>query len=352
MRHLTIATLPGEIGAQPDNDHYNRSRMDQRALGSQGLIVSAIGLGCMGMSDFYGADASTEPESIATIQQALDRGVTLLDTGDFYGMGHNEMLIGRAIQGRRDQAILSVKFGALRDHRGAFLGFDARPAFVHTSLAYTLRRLGVDHVDLYYPSRIDPNVPIEDTIGAVGDLIRQGKVRFAGLSEASAASVRRAHATHPISALQIEYSLWSRDPEDEVLPALRELGIGLVAYGALSRGLFGGLMSATPDDPRRNFPRFQGENLAANLKLMEKLSEFATEHGVTPSQLALAWVLSQGNDIVPIIGTRRRAHLDENLAAASLRLSPDDLDRIQRAIPRGAVAGERYPAPMMHTLNR
>jgi aryl-alcohol dehydrogenase-like predicted oxidoreductase len=326
--------------------------MDQRKLGSQGLAVSAIGLGCMGMSDFYGADASTEPESIATIQRALDLGVTLLDTGDFYGMGHNEMLIGRAIHGRRDQAILSVKFGALRDHKGAFLGVDGRPAFVHTSLAYTLRRLGVDYVDLYYPSRVDPNVPIEETIGAIGDLIRQGKVRFAGLSEASAASVRRAHAAHPISALQIEYSLWSRDPEDEVLPTLRELGVGLVAYGALSRGLFGGSIASTPRDGRGHFPRFQGENLAANLKLMAKLNQLAAEKSVSPSQLALAWVLAQGRDFVPIIGTRRRTHLDENLAAADLQLTPLDLERIQQAIPRGAVAGDRYPPPIMHTLNR
>ncbi|MBZ5609726.1 MAG: aldo/keto reductase [Acidobacteriia bacterium] len=326
--------------------------MEQRRLGSQGLAVSAIGLGCMGMSDFYGADASTEPESIATIQRALDLGVTLLDTGDFYGMGHNEMLIRQAIQGRREQAILSVKFGALRDHRGAFLGFDGRPAYVHTSLAYTLRRLGVDYVDLYYPSRVDPNVPIEETIGAIGDLIRQGKVRFAGLSEASAATVRRAHAAHPISALQIEYSLWSRDPEDEVLPALRELGIGLVAYGALSRGLFGGLMAATPADRRRDFPRFQGENLEVNLKLMEKLRQLSAEKNVTPSQLALAWVLAKGRDIVPIIGTRRRTHLEENLTALDVELSAGDLDGIEREIPRGAVAGERYPAPIMPTLNR
>src|SRR5579872_3000267 len=326
--------------------------MEQRRLGSHGLAVSAIGLGCMGMSDFYGADRSTEPESIATIQRALELGVTLLDTGDFYGMGHNEMLIRQAIQGRRDQAILSVKFGALRDPNGAFLGFDGRPAFVKTSIAYSLRRLGVDYIDLYYPSRVDPNVPIEDTIGAVGDLIRQGKVRYAGLSEASAASVRRAHAAHPISALQIEYSIWSRDPEDDVIPTLRELGIGLVAYGALSRGLFGGSVTASPNDMRRHFPRFQGDNLTANLALMEKLKQLAAELNVTPSQLALAWVLAKGRDIVPIIGTRRREHLQENLAAADVQLSASDLDQIERQIPRGAVAGERYPAPIMSTLNR
>src|SRR5271165_78102 len=326
--------------------------MDQRQLGTQGLAVSAIGLGCMGMSDFYGADRSTEPESIATIQRALDCGVTLLDSGDFYGMGHNEMLIGRALQGRRDQAILSVKFGALRDPSGAFIGFDGRPAFVKTSLSYSLRRLGVDHIDLYYPARVDPNVPIEETIGAIGDLIKQGKVRYAGLSEASAATVRRAHAAHPISALQIEYALWSRDPEDAVIPTLRELGIGLVAYGALSRGLFSGAIGSTPKDGRAHFPRFQGENLAANLALLETLKQLAARKNVTPSQLALAWVLAQGRDIVPIIGTRRREHLDENLAAANQQLSAAELDEIHQAIPRGAVAGERYPAATMSTVNR
>ncbi|HMD48959.1 MAG TPA: aldo/keto reductase, partial [Bryobacteraceae bacterium] len=305
-----------------------------------------------GMSDFYGADRSTEPESIATIQRALDCGVTLLDSGDFYGMGHNEMLIGRALQGRRDQAILSVKFGALRDPSGAFIGFDGRPAFVKTSLSYSLRRLGVDHIDLYYPARVDPNVPIEETIGAIGDLIKQGKVRYAGLSEASAATVRRAHAAHPISALQIEYALWSRDPEDAVIPTLRELGIGLVAYGALSRGLFSGAIGSTPKDGRAHFPRFQGENLAANLALLETLKQLAARKNVTPSQLALAWVLAQGRDIVPIIGTRRREHLDENLAAANLQLSAAELDEIHQAIPRGAVAGERYPAATMSTVNR
>jgi len=326
--------------------------MEQRRLGSQGLAVSAIGLGCMGMSDFYGADRSTEAESIATIQRALERGVTLLDTGDFYGMGHNEMLIGRAIEGRRGQAVLSVKFGALRDPNGAFLGFDGRPAFVKTSIAYSLRRLGVDCIDLYYPSRVDPNVPIEDTIGAISDLIREGKVRYAGLSEASSVTILRAYAAHPISVLQIEYSIWSRDPEDDVIPTLRQLGIGLTAYGALSRGLFGGSIGATPNDARRNFPRVQGDNLKANLALMENLKRLAGERNVTPSQLALAWVLAKGRDIVPIIGTRRREHLDENLASAEMQISASDLDQIEREIPRGAVAGERYPAPIMSTLNR
>jgi len=330
--------------------------MNQRALGTAGLKVSAIGLGCMGMSDVYGTDSSADSESIATIQRALDLGVTLLDTGDFYGMGHNEMLIGRALRGRRDQALLSVKFGALRDHKGTFLGFDGRPAFVKTSFAYSVKRLGVDHIDLYYPSRVDPHVPIEETIGAIADLVREGKVRYAGLSEASAASVRRAAATHPISALQTEYSLWSRDAEDEVLPALRELGIGLVAYGALSRGLFGGSVRSAdqfgPDDIRKHFPRFQGGNFALNMELLSKLEQLAAARNVTPAQLSLAWVLAQGPDIVPVIGTRRRTHLDENLAAAAMALTPDDLAKIEREIPRGAVAGERYPAATMSTVNR
>ena len=266
--------------------------------------------------------------------------------------GAAEGVAGAATERRAFDLYFPAGGGGLRDPNGAFLGFDGRPAFVKTSIAYSLRRLGVDHIDLYYPSRVDPNVPIEDTIGAVGDLIRQGKVRYAGLSEASAASVRRAQAAHPISALQIEYSIWSRDPEDDVIPTLRELGIGLVAYGALSRGLFGGSVTAVPNDLRRNFPRFQGNNLTANLALMDKLKQLAAQRNVTPSQLALAWVLAKGPDIVPIIGTRRREHLQENLAAADLQLSAADLDQIERELPRGAVAGERYPAATMSTVNR
>src|SRR5450432_878540 len=319
----------------------------QRNLGSQGLVASALGLGCMGMSDFYAVDAGSEAESIATIQRALDLGITLLDTGDFYGMGHNEMLIREAIRGRRQQVILSVKFGALRDHKGVFLGFDGRPAFVKTSLAYTLQRLGVDYVDFYFPSRIDTSVPIEDTVGAMSDMVREGKLRYIGLSEAGAATIRRAHAVHPLTALETEYSLWSRDVEDEILPALRELGIGMLAYGALSRGLFGGGMASSaqlsPRDFRHQIPRFQGVHFAANLKLMETFRGVATEKGVTPSQLAIAWVLSRGPDMVPLIGTRSRQHLDENLQAAEIHLSDDDLQNIEAAVPRGAVAGERYP---------
>jgi aryl-alcohol dehydrogenase-like predicted oxidoreductase len=330
--------------------------MEQRKLGSQGLVVSALGLGCMGMSDIYGrVDAASEQESIATIQRALGLGITLLDTGDFYGMGHNEMLIGQALRGRREQAVLSVKFGALRDPNGMFIGFDGRPAFVKNSLAYSLRRLGVDYIDLYFPSRVDPNVPIEETVGAIADMVREGKVRYVGLSEASAATVRRAHAVHPITALEIEYSLWTRDIEAEVLPALREMGIGVLAYGALSRGLMSGRITGVDQlsahDFRRHIPRFQGENLTSNLKLAGKLKELAAARGLTASQLAIAWVLAQGPDIVPLIGTKRRTYLEENVAAAGVHLSPDDLARVGRAIPRGAAAGQRYPAAHMASLN-
>jgi aryl-alcohol dehydrogenase-like predicted oxidoreductase len=331
--------------------------METRKLGSQGLAVPAIGLGCMGMSDFYsGNDPSSERESIATIQEALDRGVTLLDTGDFYGMGNNELLIREAIRGRRDQAVLSVKFGALRNHDGAFIGYDARPEFVKTSLAYSLRRLNVDYIDFYFPARVDPKTPIEDTVGAIGDLIREGKVRYAGLSEASGATVRKAHAAHPISALETEYSLWTRDIEDETLPILRELGIGVLAYGALSRGLLTGNIADSnqlgPRDFRSHIPRFQGNNLAANLKLVDRLKQIAAEKNITPSQLAIAWVLAQGLDIVPVVGAKRRKHLQENLASADVQLSRDDLRRIEDAIPRGAVSGDRYPAAAMAALNQ
>jgi len=330
--------------------------MESRALGLQGLVSSAVGLGCMGMSDFYAMDGASEAESIATIQSALDRGVTLLDTGDFYGMGHNELLIREAIRGRRDQVVLSVKFGALRDPNGVFLGFDGRPAFVKTSLAYTLKRLGVDHVDFYFPSRVDPAVPIEDTVGAMSDLVREGKLRYLGLSEAGAATIRRAHAVHPLSALETEYSLWSRDIEDAILPTVRELGIGVLAYGALSRGLFSGAIGSVaqfgPRDFRNHIPRFQGDHFAANQKLMATFRALAGERNATPAQLAIAWVLAKGRDLVPLIGTRTRQHLDENLAAAAIELSDDDLRRIEAAIPRGAVAGERYPVAHMPMLGR
>jgi aryl-alcohol dehydrogenase-like predicted oxidoreductase len=329
--------------------------MEQRILGSQGLTSSLIALGCMSMSDTEGRTPEGEQESIETIRRGIDSGVNLLDTGDFYGMGHNELLIGQAIRGRRDQIQLSVKFGALRDHKGAFIGFDGRPSFVKSSLAYTLQRLGTDRVDFYFPARVDPTVPIEDTIGAVADLIREGKVLYAGLSEASVSSICRAHAVHPISAVEIEYSLWSRDIEDTVLPAVRELGIGILAYSALSRGLLTG--SITPENPvaphdfRAHFPRFQGRNLTTNLRLVEKLKSIAAAREATVPQIAIAWVLAQGIDIVPVVGTKRRQYLAENLAAADIRLTRDELKAIAKAIPRGAAAGERYPAPAMATLN-
>lgn len=306
------------------------------------------------MSDLYGA--ASEAESIATIHRALDLGINLLDTGDFYGMGHNEMLISKAIQGRRDQVILSVKFGALRNHDGTFLGFDGRPAFVKNSLAYSLRRLGVDYIDFYFPSRVAPNVPIEETVGAISDLVREGKVRYIGLSEASAATVRKAHKVHPITALQIEYSLWSREIEDEVLPTVRELGVGVMAYAVLSRGLMAGTIGnpaeLAANDMRRHMPRFQGENFRGNAMLVNRLAELAREKGVTVSQLAIAWVLAQGRDIVPVIGTRRRKYLEEDVAALNVPLSSQDLKRIEQVIPRNAVAGGRYPEAHMAMLNR
>ena len=315
----------------------------------------------MSMSEDPAArSAAAEQESIDTILLAMDSGVTLLDTGDFYGIGHNEMLIGRAIRGRRDQVQLSVKFGALRDHAGNFLGFNGRPEFVKSSLAYTLQRLGTDYVDFYFPARVDPHVPIEETVGAIADLIREGKVVYAGLSEASPATIRRAHAVQPISAVEIEYSLWSRDIEDDVLPTARELGIGILAYSALSRGLLTGTITVQnpveATDFRAHFPRFQGENLAANLRQVDHLRSIAVSRVVTVSQVAIAWVLqggeALGNDIVPVVGTKRRKYLTENLAAIDIQLTDEELYTIERAIPRGAAAGDRYPAPGMLSVNR
>jgi aryl-alcohol dehydrogenase-like predicted oxidoreductase len=327
--------------------------MQTRRLGIQEPAVSAIGLGCMGMSDFYGP--ADEAESIATIRAAMDTGITLLNTGDFYGMGHNELLLREAIKGRRDQVFLSVKFGALRDPAGAFVGFDARPAAIKNFLAYSLRRLGTEYIDLYQPARVDRSMPIEDIVGAIAELVRAGYVRHIGLSEASAVTVRRAHAVHPIAALEIEFSLVERGIEAEILPTVRELGIGLVAYGVLSRGLLSGrLRSAAdfrPGDHRAHLPRFEGDNLRRNLALVDALKAIAREKSVTLAQLAIAWVLAQGEDIVPIIGARRRAQLDEVLAAADLALSAADTARLEQAAPPGAVAGTRYPAAQMALLN-
>jgi aryl-alcohol dehydrogenase-like predicted oxidoreductase len=306
------------------------------------------------MSDLYGP--ADDAESIATIRAALDAGITLLDTGDYYGMGHNELLIRDAIRGRaRERVILSVKFGALRDVGGAWLGFDARPAAVKSFLAYSLRRLGTDYVDIYRPGRLDPAVPIEETVGAVADMIKAGWVRHIGLSEVGAETMRRAHAAHPISDLQIEYSLLSRDIEDEILPACRGLGIGLTAYGVLSRGLLSGHWSReralSNGDFRSHAPRFSGENLERNLALVEQLRAVATQRGATVAQVAIAWVLSRGSDVVPLVGARRRDALSESLGAVKLELTPDELQRIERSLPRGAAAGARYPAAVLARMD-
>jgi len=308
----------------------------------------------MGMSDLYGP--ADETESIATIHAALDAGINLLDTGDFYGMGHNEMLISRALEGRdRDAVLISVKFGAQRGPDSSWLGYDARPQAVKSSLAYTLRRLRTDHVDVYRPARLDPNVPIEETIGAIAEMVEAGYVRHIGLSEVGAETIRRAAAVHPIADLQIEYSLLSRSLEDEILPACRELGIAITAYGVLSRGLISGHWSPDRDLGRRDFrahsPRFQGENLERNLELVEALRGVASETGASVAQVAIAWVLSRGEDIVPLIGARRRERLHEALGALDVELSTDDLARIEEAVPPGAAAGERYGAPQMAMLD-
>jgi len=320
--------------------------MNHRRLGTTGPEVSAIGLGCMGMSDFYGP--ADRGESIATIYAALDAGITLLDTGDFYGMGHNEMLISEALAGRkRDSVVISAKFGALRDVAGNWLGYDARPLAVKNFLAYSLRRLGTDYIDIYRPSRLDSTVPIEDTVGAIADMVKAGYVRHIGLSEVGADAIRRASAVHPISDLQIEYSLISRGIEEEILPACRELGIGITAYGVLSRGLISGHWSKAREGERgfrANAPRFQGANLDANLALVEAIRGIAKGIGASVAQVAIAWVVSQGPDIVPLIGARRRDRLAEALGALNVKLSADDLTKLAEALPPGVAAGERYPA--------
>lgn len=327
--------------------------MQHRHLGQTGPSVSALGLGCMGMSGMYGpADRS---ESIATIHAALEAGITLLDTGDFYGMGHNEMLIGEALQGRsRDRALLSVKFGAMRDPTGAWLGYDARPQAVKSFLAYTLQRLRVDYIDIYRPARLDPNVPIEDTIGAIADMVKAGFVRHIGLSEVGPETIRRAASVHPICDLQIEYSLISRGIEESILPVCRELGIGITAYGVLSRGLISGHWSkgkASPGDFRAHSPRFQEGNVEKNLALVEALKRVADQKGVSVAQIAIAWVAAQGDDIVPLIGARRRDRLSEALGALDVTLTEEDLAAIEQAVPRDSAAGDRYAAPQMAMLD-
>jgi aryl-alcohol dehydrogenase-like predicted oxidoreductase len=326
--------------------------MEMRRLGVDGPLVSAVGLGCMGMSHAYGP--ADEGESVATIHEAIERGVTLLNTGDFYGMGHNELLIARAIEGRRDRVFLSVKFGALRGPDGTFNGFDGRPAAVKTFLAYSLKRLRTDYIDLYQPARVDPSVPIEDTVGAIAEMIQAGYVRHVGLSEASAATIRRARAVQPIAALETEYAVLTREIEAETLPTLRELGVATVAYGVLSRGLIGGPAQGYgfERDYRASIPRFQGTNLAANRKLVDALGEIAREKGATATQLAFAWVLAQGKDLIPLIGAKTRTRLDEALPALDLRLTAEDLARIDAAFPVGVVAGDRYDKHGMAMVNR
>jgi len=328
--------------------------MKLRTLGRHGLPVSAIGLGCMGMSDMYGA--TDRSESIATVHAALDAGITLLDTGDFYGMGHNEMLLGKALVGRpRDSYQLSVKFGAHRGPDGQWLGYDARPAAVKSALAYSLKRLRADYVDVYRPARLDPNVPIEDTVGAIADLIKAGYVRQLGLSEMGPQTIRRAHAVLPVADLQIEYSLISRGIEEAILPTCRELGISVTACGVLARGLISGhwskQRSVDPRDFRTHSPRFQGDNLEHNLALVELLRELAEVRGVSVAQLAIAWALSRGEDVIPLVGARTRNRLQEALGALDITLSADDLAAIERAVPAGAAAGERYNAQGMASLD-
>jgi aryl-alcohol dehydrogenase-like predicted oxidoreductase len=327
--------------------------MQQRRLGSQGLVVSALGLGCMGMSEFYaGRD---DAESLATIDRALELGITLLDTADAYGPHTNERLVGQAIKGRRDRVVLATKFGNVRGSDGSWAGINGRPEYVRAACDASLARLGVDRIDLYYQHRVDTTIPIEDTVGAMAELVRAGKVRYLGLSEAAPQTIRKAHATHPISALQTEYSLWTRDPEDEVLATCRALGIGFVAYSPLGRGFLSGRFrkpeDLAVDDYRRNNPRFQGENFSRNLALADAVQAMAREKKSTASQLALAWVLAQGEDIVPIPGTKRRRYVEENARAAEIRLTPEDLRRIDRAIPRDSASGPRYPEAGMRRVN-
>ncbi|MGO8735881.1 MAG: aldo/keto reductase [Terriglobia bacterium] len=322
-------------------------------LGNDSRTISAIGLGCMGMSEFYGP--RNEEESIATIHLALDQGVNFLDTADAYGTGHNEELVGKAIKGRRDDIVLATKFGNVRGADGSFKGINGRPEYVRRACDASLKRLNVETIDIYYQHRVDATVPIEETVGAMARLIEEGKVRDLGLSEAAPATIRRAHRTHPITALQTEYSLWSRDPEDEILPTCRELGITFVAYSPLGRGFLTGRFRSVedlaPEDWRRNHPRFQGENFKRNLDLVRRVEQIASEKGCKASQLALAWVLAQGEDVVPIPGTTRRAHLEENVAALELTLSPGDLARLNEVAPKGASAGERYAEPGMKVVN-
>jgi aryl-alcohol dehydrogenase-like predicted oxidoreductase len=327
--------------------------MQQRRLGTQGLVVSEMGLGCMGMSEFYGQ--SEESESIATIHRAIDLGITFFDTSDVYGPHKNEILVGKALRPHRDKVIIATKFGIVRDADGTRRGISGRPEYVRAACDASLRRLGIDTIDLYYQHRVDPKTPIEDTVGTMAELVSAGKIRYLGLSEAAPETIRRAHATHPISALQTEYSLWNRDPEDEILPTIRELGIGFVPYSPLGRGFLTGEIKTpddlAPDDWRRSSPRFQGENFQRNLDTVRKIEKIAAKKGRTPSQLALAWVLTRGDDMAPIPGTKRTKYLEENVASLEIKLTADDLAEIDAIAPKGVVVGDRYDAAGMTFIN-